>query len=285
MSLSIASNPDSVNAQTNLRKTTDQLSDTFERLSSGLRINKASDDPAGLIVADKLRTDAATMTVALRNSNDGLSLAYTADAALGEVQNILTRMSELANQSANSVYTTDQRSALELEFVALGSEVERIAKTTTFNGIKLLSASSDIVVQAGIDGSDNSQITIRGVLATLNSLALAGGSGALGYTLNGTTSDNAVTASRLAISALDAAQSTLSTQRGYVGAAESRLAKAVDYLGVVRDNFVAAESRIRDADIAEEVANMVRLQVLQQSGVAVLAQANQNPETVLKLLA
>lgn len=284
MALSIATNTDSLTAQANLRSTTERLSSTFERLSSGLRINKASDDPAGLALADGLRRDAQLTSVAIRNVNDGLSLSSIADAALGEINNILTRMSELANQSSNSVYTTDQRSALATEFIALGSEVERISQTTTFNGINLLSSTRDVTIQAGIDGTATSQITIHSVLATLSAMGLSNGSGALSYSITGTTVDAAVTASRLALTALTTASNTLSNARGYVGAAESRLSFAVDYLSVARENLAAAESRIRDADIAQEVAEMVRLQVLQQAGTAVLAQANQQPATVLKLL-
>ena len=141
-----------------------------------------------------------------------------------------------------------------------------------------------MTIQAGINGTTNSQITIGAVLATLTSLGLSSGSGALTYSITGTTVDAAVTASRLTITALSTASDTLSSQRGTIGAAESRLSYAVSYLSVARENLVAAESNIRDADIAQEVAEMVRLQVLQQAGTAVLAQANQQPATVLKLL-
>lgn len=285
MTITAASNSDSLKAQTSLARTSNELSKTFERLSSGLRINSASDDPAGLALADGLRSDARVAAVAVRNANDGLSLAAIADAGLSEIGNLLTRMAELATQSANGIYTTTQRSALSSEFLALGSEIDRIAKTTTFNGLSLLSSSQNITLQVGIDSTSNSQITMTAVRGTLDSLGLAtAGSSAMNYTIISTTSTLSQAAATTALSAIQTAINTLGSTRGVVGAAESRLNTAINYLTVVRENFVAAESRIRDADVAEEVANMVRLQVLQQSGTAVLAQANQQPALVLKLL-
>ena len=285
MTLSIASNVASLRAQRDLASNSKQLSKTFERLSSGLRINSASDDPAGLALADGLRADAALASVAIRNANDGISVTSIADAALSEIGNILTRMAELAEQSANGVFTTTQRSALSLEFLALGSEIERIAVTTEFNDRSLLSNSSSISLQVGFDGTANSSITITGVLGTLSSLGLASsGSSALSYSINASTDLNAQTASQLALDAVNAAITSLSTVRGQIGAAESRLNYAINSLAASRDNFIEAESRIRDADVAQEVAEMVRLQVLQQASAAVLAQANQQPGVALSLL-
>lgn len=285
MTLSVASNISSLRAQTELAETTTKLGKTFERLSSGLRINSASDDPAGLALADSLRADAKLAAVAIRNANDGISLTSIADAALDEVGSILYRMAELAEQSSNGVYSTTQRSALSSEFVALASEIERISVTTEFNSLKLLSNSSNVTIQVGLDGSSNSQISIDGVESTLDALSLANtGSSALIYSINAATDDAAQTASQLALDAVNSAISTLTSTRGTVGAAANRLEFAVSNLSVARENFIAAESRIRDADIASEVAEMVRLQVLQQAGTAVLAQANQQPGTVLSLL-
>jgi flagellin len=285
MSLSVASNISSLKAQTQLSLTSSKLADTFERLSSGLRINKASDDPGGLAMAEELRVDARLATVAIRNVNDGLSATYVADSALGEVGNILTRMSELANQSANSVYTATQRSAMSLEFEALGSEVDRISRVTQFNGSRLLSASSDLVVQVGLDGGANSRFMITAVSATLNSLGIGTASGALSFSLLGTSTDAAVSASQNALTGIDNAIQSLTSRRGTLGASQSRLSSALNFLSLSRDNFAEAESRIRDADVASDVAEMVRLQVLQQATTAVLAQANQQPATLLRLLA
>lgn len=285
MTVSIASNIASLSAQRQLTSASTKLGKTFERLSSGQRINSASDDAAGLALAENLRADAKLATVAIRNANDGISVTSIADAALSEVANILTRMAELAEQSANGVYTTTQRSALSSEFLALGSEIERIAVTTTFNDLNLLSNSNSISLQVGLDSSSNSSITITGVEGTLDALNLAGsGSSALTYSINSDTTDNAVSASRLALDAVNAAISSLSSIRGTIGAAESRLNTAVNSLTVARENFIAAESRIRDIDVAAEAAELVRLQVLQQASTAVLAQANQQPQVALSLL-
>jgi flagellin len=285
MSLSLRTNIDSISAQTELSRTTSALSKTFERLSSGLRINSASDDPAGLALADKLNSDAVLANVAMRNANDGLSLTNVAESALDEINNMLSRMSELAEQSANGTYTNTQRSALSSEFLALGSEIERISGTTTFNSMTLLSNSRDITLQVGFDSSVNSRITISGVRSTLDSLGLAAsGSSRLTFSIITISTEGSQDASANALSAVRNAISSLGSTRGTLGAVESRLTHAISSLEVARENYMAAESRIRDADIAQETADMVRLQVLQQAGVAVLAQANLQPETVLKLL-
>ncbi len=284
MPLSVASNIASVKAQGQLNRTSQSLGKTFERLSSGLRINSASDDPAGLIVADTLRTDARMAAVAVRNANDGISLTAIADAGLQEIGNILQRMSELAMQSANGTFTNVQRSALSSEFVALGSEVDRIARTTTFNNINLLSNSGNIAIQVGLRNDGNNLITIASVVGTLQALGLGNAGGALTYSIIDNSTGLAAAAAASATSILSTAINTVGSLRGTLGASESRLSSAINYLSVVRENFIAAESRIRDADVAEEVAKMVRLQVLQQSGTAVLAQANQQPSVVLSLL-
>lgn len=283
MPLTIASNIPSLKIQTQAAKTSVELANTFEKLASGLRINKASDDPAGFAMASRLETDANLMSVALRNSNDAISITSVLDAALDAGGQLLARMSELANQSANSVYTTAQRSALQSEFVALGSEIDRVAQTTTFNGISLLSNSGALSIQVGIDGTANSRLTIQAALGTLASLGLASGS-TLTFSLSGTTVDNAVTASRLALTAITTAQDTLNATRGSVGASSSALSFIVNNLPVQRENRLNAVSKIRDADVAAEVANLVRLQVLQQAQTAMMAQANQLPAGVLKLL-
>lgn len=285
MPLSIASAIDSIRAQRQLGRTTTALSRSFQRLSSGLRINSTVDDPAGQALADELRADARIASVAIRNANDGISITSIAGAALDEINTILNRMLELATQSSNGSYTTAQRSALSSEFVALGSEIERISRATVFNTMTLLSASSNITLQVGIDGGTNSQITITGVLGTLNALGLAGTtSSALTYSIISTSTALSQTASTAALSAVQNAILSLTSTRGTIAAVESRLASAISYLSVARENYIAADSRIRDADVAQEVAEMVRLQVLQQAGTAVLAQANLQPQIALRLL-
>ena len=284
MTISLGNNLSALRSITSLTKSTRELSNSFEKLSSGLRINKASDDPAGLAMAEGLRADAMLAAVAVRNANDGISVVSIADAAMGEISSILGRMAELAEQSANGTYTTTQRSALASEFVALGSEVERIASTTAFNDMTLLSDSSSISIQVGFDNTGASVVQIDGVLATLDALGVGTAGGALTYSINDTSNAFAQTAAAAALDAINTAISTLATNRGQIGAAEGRLSAAISYLEVARENYVAADSRIRDADIASEVAELVRQQVLQQSAAAILAQANQQPAVALSLL-
>lgn len=283
--MKLGANISSLRAQTNLANTTSALSRTFERLSSGLRINKPSDDAAGLSIAESLKADARIASVAIRNANDGVSMIAITDSALGSIATILSRMTELATQSANGTYSTSQRSALATEFIALGSEVERIATTTVFNNINLLSNSQAVTLQVGLNGSVNSRIQIQSIIGTLSGIGLSsGGSSTLTYSIQAASTDASISASRNAVDALSSAISQLSILRGIVGGAESRLSVAISNLQVARENFIAAESRIRDVDVASEVAEMVRLQILQQAGTAVLAQANMQPELVLKLL-
>lgn len=285
MAITAASNIDALNVQNQISRTSQDLSKTFERLSSGLRINDASDDPAGLQMADNLRANARVANMAIRNANDGISLASIADAALGAISDVLNRMVELAAQSANGVYTNDQRSALSSEFIALGSEIERIAGSTTYNDIKILSNSQNISLQVGLNNSANSVIIMNSVLGTLSSMGLAAnGSSSLSFSIIATTSTASQLAATNALSAVNNAINVVSAARGLVGAAESRLNTAVNFLTNLRDNYSAAESQIRDVDVAQEVANMVRLQVLQQSQTAVLAQVNLEPQRVLDLL-
>jgi flagellin len=285
MPVTLGSNIASLQAQRRLASATDQLSKTFERLSSGQRINRASDDAAGLAIADSLRATQRVATVAIRNANDGISTIAIADSALSEIGNVLSRLAELAEQSANGVFSTTQRSALSNEFVALASEIERIAVTTQFNGVTLLSGGSTLTLQVGFNSGSTSQISFTGVQGTLQSLGLAtSGSSALAYSLNGASIAEGQSASRAALDAVNAAITSLATTRGTLGATESRLQVAINSLTVARENFAAAESRIRDVDVASEAAELTRLNILQQAGAAVLAQANQQPSLALSLL-
>lgn len=285
MPITINSNVQSLRAQRSLATSSDALDKTFQKLSSGQRINRASDDAAGLAIADSLKANQRVATVAIRNANDGISSIAIADGALGQIGSVLSRLAELAEQSANGVYSTTQRSALQNEFVALGSEIERIAVTTVFNGVTLLSGTSQIVLQVGFDSQSTSQITLNGVQGTLAALGLAGANrSALTYSLNATTSDEAQSAARLALDGINGAILSLSVQRGTLGAVESRLAVAINNLSVARENFSAAESRIRDVDVASEAAELTRLNILQQAGASILAQANQQPQLALQLL-
>jgi len=285
MAITIGNNIASLQAQRRLADATGRLSETFERLSSGQRINKASDDAAGLAIADSLRADQRIASVAIRNANDGISVVAIADGALAQISGVLTRLAELAEQSANGVFSTQQRSALQNEFTALSSEVERIATTTTFNGVNLLSGGASITLQVGFNSGSTSQIQITNVQGTLQSLGLAStGSSVLTYSISGASIEAGQSASRAALDAVNGAIGSLSQTRGNLGAAESRLRVAINNLSVARENFAAAESRIRDVDVASEAAELTRLSILQQAGAAVLAQANQQPALALSLL-
>lgn len=285
MAITIGNNIVSLQAQRRLGVATEQLGQTFERLSSGQRINKASDDAAGLAIADSLRAAQRIASVAVRNANDGISTIAIADGALGEISNVLQRLGELAEQSANGVFSVTQRSALQNEFSALGSEIERIAVTTTFNGVNLLSGGSTITLQVGFDSASTAQIQITNVRGTLNALGLAqANSSSMSFSISGTSIDVGQSASRMALDAINAAIGSLAQTRGNLGAAESRLKVAINSLSVARENFASAESRIRDVDVAEEAAQLTRLSILQQAGAAVLAQANQQPGLALSLL-
>ena len=285
MPITIGNNIQSLQAQRRLATASDALGSTFERLSSGQRINKASDDAAGLAIADSLRADQRVATVAIRNANDGISSIAIADGALAQIGGVLTRLAELAEQSANGVFSTSQRSALSNEFVALGSEIERIAVTTEFNGVKLLSGSAGVILQVGFDSTSTSQIAINNIQGTLRDLGLANaGSSTLSYSVNGATISDGQSASRAALDAVNSAISSLASTRGNLGAAESRLKVAINNLSVARENFAAAESRIRDVDVASEAAELTRLNILQQASASVLAQANQQPALALSLL-
>jgi flagellin len=285
MPITLGSNIVSLQAQRRLSNASDRLAGTYEKLSSGQRINRASDDSAGLAIADSLKANARIAGVAIRNANDGISTIGIADAALGDIGNVLTRLAELSEQSANGVFSVVQRSALQNEFNALGSEIERIATITEFNGVKLLSGGAQVTLQVGFNSGSTSQISFTGVQGTLQALGLAAsGQSALSYSLNGANIEQGQSASRLALDAVNSAISSLASTRGVLGATESRLNVAINNLSVARENFLAAESRIRDVDVASEAAELTRLGILQQAGASVLAQANQQPSLALSLL-
>ena len=285
MPITINTNTSALNAQRQLGNSTNKLRQVYESLSSGLRITRASVDAAGLAIADSLRADQRVASVAIRNANDGISLISIADGALNEVGNILARMSELSEQSANGTLSTTQRSALDLEFKQLGSEIERIATVTEFNNTKLLSGAGNIALQVGFNSSSTSQIQFTATQGTLNALGLAAaGSSAMTFSLNAGSGALGQTAALSALDAVKGAISSLTASRGTLGSIESRLTAAINNLQVTRENYAAAESQIRDVDVASAAAELTRLNILQQAGAAVLAQANQQPALALALL-
>lgn len=285
MSINIRTNIGSLSAQRSLAGSTDRLRTAYERLSSGLRITRAKDDAAGLAIAEALKADAKVASVAIRNANDGVSIVAITDGAIAQITNVLSRLAELAEQSANGVFANTQRSALQLEFAALMSEVERIALTTEFNGLNLLSGGGGVTFQVGFDGSSLSQISYSGVQATLAALGLAATNTSIHtYSILGGTDLESQSAARLALDAINTAITSVTRNRGTLGAAEARLDTTIKNLQVARENFTSAESRIRDVDVAEEAAELTRLSILQQAGTAILAQANQQPQLALQLL-
>jgi len=284
MAITIGSNIVSLQAQRRLDLTGLKLSNSFNRLTSGYRINRGSDDSAGLAIAETLKADSRIAQQAIRNTNDGISTIAIADGALGEVANILSRLAELASQAANGTLSNTQRSVVSNEFTALGSEIERIAQVTEFNGIKLLSGSSAVTIQVGAGTRTGAQIGYTNQVATLSGIGLGTTGGALIYSINAATTDQAATAARQALDAVYNAIYSVGASRGILGGVESRLSTAITNLGVARENALAAESRIRDVDVAEEAASLTRLNILQQAGTAVLAQGNQLPSLALQLL-
>ena len=272
MSLVVNTNVSSIAAQRNLARSGDALAVSFQRLSSGLRINQAKDDAAGLAIADGLRADVRLATQAIRNANDGISAIAIGEQALGKVGDILTRLSELAQQSGTGLVSNTQRSALQQEFTQLVSEIDRISSTTSFNGVNLLSSGTTVDLQVGIDGTANSRISFSTVDGSSSGIGLSGASVAT------------AAGAQSAIDTVSTAIDNLAASRGSLGAVQSRLETAIGNLRIARENFASAESRIRDVDVASETANLTRASILQQAGVSVLAQANQQPQLALSLL-
>jgi flagellin len=270
----------SLRTQRQIDITTGRLNQAYERLSSGLRVSRSKDDAAGLAVAMRLRSDAR-----VANANDGISIISIADQAVGQINDVLIRLAELAQQSANGVSSNDQRSALQNEFTALTQEIERIAHTTEFNGMQLISSSQALTFQVGFDGSSLSGITYSGIQATLSAIGLAPlGSSVPTFSIQGLTELESRSAAVIALDAIQGAISSVTKSRGVLGAAQSRLETTIRQLATARESFQSAESAITDIDVAQEAAEMARLNVLQQAGTAILANSNLQPELALKLL-
>lgn len=275
MALYINTNVASLSAQKNLAGSTMGLQKSFERLSSGYRINGAADDAAGLAISESLKAQTRSFAVAERNANNGISMVNTAEGGLGEMSDMLIRMRELAVQSSNGDLTTNDRANIDVEYQELVSEIDRVSNTTEFNGTELLSgAAANIDFQVGIGTTADDRITVGfgGVDTTT-----------LGVAATSVTGADATNA-QAAITALDTALDTVSSRRASFGAANNRLQVAVSSNQTIRTNLEAANSRIRDVDVAEETSKMARSQVLQQAGTSVLAQANQAPQLALSLL-
>ncbi len=284
MALRINYNYESISAQRNLSSTQGSFFKAIEQLSSGLRINKAADDTAGLAVSEKLKNQVRGLNQAQRNAQDGISLLQTAEGALNETHSLLGRMRELAVKSANDTLSNSDRLHIQDEVNALLSEVDRIANSTQFNKIGLLDGTASAVklhIGANVepttpDGSNQITVSISASGTTSLGVHVIATAGAVSLTTQ--------SGANSAISALDTAIEKISTTRGQLGAYQNRLDSMINSLGVASENAGAANSRIRDADVAKSVSEMVRTQILQQSTMAVLAQANQAPQMALQLL-
>jgi flagellin len=274
MGLRVNSNIASLNAQRSLSTTTERLQANYRRLSTGLRISTASDDAAGLAISERFRAQVRSTNQAIRNAQDGISLTQTGEGALNEVSSILIRMRELAIQASNGTVSAADRTTLDQEFSDLINEIDRIAQSTTFNGVHLLDGTgSTITFQVGTGtttGIDTIQLSTSDTLASTLGLSTVDiGSGG---------------SPTLAITFLDNAINSVSRVRGQFGAAQNRLTTTIANLQIQSENLSAAESRIRDVDVAVETSSLTRNSILQQAAISILAQANTQPQAALQLL-
>jgi flagellin len=274
MSMSVNTNLFSLNAQRNLSTSQLSLATSMQRLSSGLRVNSAKDDAAGLAIAERMNTQVRGMNVAIRNANDAISLSQTAEGALGKVGDMLQRMRELAVQSANATNGTNDRLNLDAEFQQLGAEITRTIANTKFNGKAILGADAGaLAFQVGANSGETVSITTTNLTAGTIATAVGG-------SVTGADATNANTA----MTNIDAALTTLNSERALYGAAQNRFESVIANLQIASENQAAARGRIMDADFAAETASLSRAQILQQAGTAMVAQANQVPQQVLQLL-
>ncbi len=273
--IDVKSNIQALDAQQKLNSTQMAVNKSFQKLSSGYRINTAADDAAGLAISESMKSQIRSYTVAERNANDAISMTQTAESSLGDMHDILGRMRELAMQASNGDMTGVDRGYIDTEFKSLQAEMSRIEGSARFNGRQLVSATaSNLTFQIGLNNTASDQITLT--FGGLNLTAILAASTSLG----GATTGNALAS----LSVIDAAIQTISTNRAKYGATLNRLDVTVSSIQTMRLNITSANSRIRDVDVAEETANLSKNQVLSQAGVSVLAQANQLPQLALKLL-
>jgi flagellin len=279
MTISVLTNVASLNAQRNLTMTQSALAASVGRLSSGLRINTAADDAAGLGISENLKANIRSLAQAQRNANDGISMSQVAEGSMNEMQGIVSRMRELAVQSANATLGNTERGYIQTEFTQLSAEINRISAVTEFNGQKLLdgAASNGLTFQIGIQNTTNDRISMSITRLTVSTL------GSTSLTISVASLDTASNA-QLAIGTFDKAIQQLSQARAKLGATQNRMTVTVSNLAVAQENLTAANSRIRDVDVAQESANLTKSQILSQAGLAVLAQANQLPQSALSLL-
>ncbi|WP_088281812.1 flagellin [Ideonella sp. A 288] len=286
MPMTINSNIQSLNAQRNLSASQSSLATSMQRLSSGLRVNSAKDDAAGLAIAERMNSQVRGMNVAIRNANDGISLAQTAEGALGKVADALQRMRELSVQAANATNSDDDKDSLDKEFGELAKEIQRVVSGTTFNGKNILgadAAAQTFQVGANTSGDDTIDITTLDMTteATITTVAGTDNTGAGRAVIDNTANAGAI---QTVMDNIDLALDKVNSERATMGASQSRFDAVISNLQISVENQSASRSRIMDADFAAETANLSRSQILQQAGNAMVAQANQLPQQVLALL-
>jgi len=282
MALTVNTNTTSLGVQKNLNRASDALSTSMARLSSGLKINSAKDDAAGLQIATRMTSQIRGQTMAIKNANDGISIAQTAEGAMQEQTNILQRMRELAVQSRNDSNSTEDREALNKEFAQMSDELTRIAKSTQLNGKNLLDGSAGTMTfQVGSNSGADNQISIT-LDSGFDAATLSVDSAAVAIT--GSDSVTAEASMNKALDAIDKALQTINTTRADLGAVQNRLTSTINNLQNINENAEAARGRVQDTDFAAETAQLTKQQTLQQASTSVLAQANQLPSAVLKLL-
>ncbi len=278
MSYTIATNVNSMTAQRNASASSGALATSMQRLSSGLRINSAKDDAAGLAIATRMDSQYRGMNVAIRNANDGISMAQTAEGGLQTITDMVQRMRELTVQASNTTNTSSDLSAINQEYSQLGSEIQRTVSSVQFNGQSLLDTTSDYSFQVGANSGQTITVSAAQMgVATGDVSALFGAGAASAIT-------TAVGAASANLSALDSALSSINNARANLGAVQSRFTNTINFLQSASENQAAAKGRIMDADFAAETSSLSRSQVLQQAGTAMIAQANQLPQGVLALL-
>jgi flagellin len=282
MAMTINTNVMSLNAQRNAANNQSSMATTMQRLSSGLRVNTAKDDAAGLAIAERMNTQVRGMTVAVRNANDGISLSQVAESGISTLTDILQRMRELTVQSINSTNTSSDISALGQEYTQLGNELARIISAVQFNGSSLFTTTAAFDFQVGATSGQ----TISMSTAMLNFQSAAGLSSVMyGSTDPASALDaTANSANAATLTAIDLAIDTVNSARAQLGAIQSRFERTINFLQTGIENQSAARGRIMDADFASETSNLSRVQILQQAGTAMIAQANQMPQSVLQLL-
>jgi flagellin len=280
MAMSVRSNMAAIRATNQLNRTQNSLTNSLERISSGLRINHSADDAAGLSVASSMQSDNTSIKQAMRNTNDGISLIQTAEGGANEVYNILTRMRELAVQSSNQTYNSTDRKQMTIEFNELRKEIKRIATTANFNSISVLNSTKTLKFQIGLHNNTDNQFSIKMASVNLSigslnistgDVSVGGATTAIGFATN-------------AINVIDTALVSVNDVRARLGAYQNRLESTLNEASNYSENLAASASRIIDVDYAQESSNMTRYQIMQQAGVAALGQAKAIPQSVISLL-